>query len=137
MFGRLAAEQRAPGLDATIGDSLDQLCDDLGHNLADGDVVLEEQRFGTADDEVVDHHRHEIAAEGVVLAHGLCHGDLCSHTVGGRRENRLAVAALELEQAGKASESTHDLGTQRALRVRGEQLHCSLTGIDVHSRRSI
>ena len=64
--GCLPAEQRAAGVDAAVGDALHDLGDGLGNHLADGDVVLQEQRFGTADDEIVDTHGDQVAADGVV-----------------------------------------------------------------------
>jgi hypothetical protein len=44
MFGHLPADERATGLTATVGDTLDELLDVVGVELADGDVVEEEER---------------------------------------------------------------------------------------------
>ncbi len=49
VLGGLAADQRAAGLDARLGDALDDRRDPLGDDLAGGDVVGHEQRLGAAD----------------------------------------------------------------------------------------
>ena len=46
VLGHLAAEQRAAGLAAAVGDARDELVDHLGDELPDGDVVEEEERLG-------------------------------------------------------------------------------------------
>ncbi len=44
-------------------------------HLADGDVVLQEQRFGAAHHEVVDAHGHQVLADGVMFADRLRDGE--------------------------------------------------------------
>ncbi len=63
----------------------DDRVDPLRHELADGDVVLQEQRLGAADHQVVDHHRDQVDADGVVLVHRLRDRRLGADAVGGRR----------------------------------------------------
>jgi hypothetical protein len=137
MLGGLAAQERTTGLDAAVRDAFDQFGDNFGNNLADRDVILQKQRLGAADNEVVDHHGHQVTAQGVVLTHGLRDRDLRADTVGRRREYRFAIVTLELEESGKTTETAHDLRAQRAFGVRSKQFHGPLAGIDVHSRRSI
>ena len=71
VLGHLAADQRAAGLAAALGDARDELLDVVGVELADGDVVEEEQRLGALADEVVDAHGDEVDADGVEPAGGL------------------------------------------------------------------
>ena len=66
VLGGLAAEQRAAGVPAAVGDPGDDLGDLLRHDLADGDVVEQEQRLGAAGDQVVDDHRDQVDARRVV-----------------------------------------------------------------------
>lgn len=137
MLGGLATEQRATGLDAAFGDACDDLRDPLGHDATDGDVVLQEQRLGAADHEVVDDHRDEVETDRVVLVECLRHRELGADTVGGRREQRLLVSTLEREQTGEPTQAAHDLRAGGPLRVRGEQFDGSVTGLDVHARRGV
>ena len=65
MLGHLAAHQCATGLAAAVGHALDQLLDVVGVELADRDVVEEEQRLGALAHDVVDAHRHEVDADRV------------------------------------------------------------------------
>ena len=97
MLGRLAAEQRTAGDHAALGDAGDDRTDPFRDGAAHGDVVLEEQRFGAADDEVVDHHGHQVQADGVVDVHRLGDGEFGTDAVGGGRQDRFAVPAAERE----------------------------------------
>ena len=71
VLGHLAADQRAAGLAAALGHALDELLDVVGVELADGDVVEEEQRLGALAHEVVDAHGDEVDADGVEAPGGL------------------------------------------------------------------
>ena len=62
----LAADERAAGLPAALGDTGDDLVDRLGHELADRHVVEEEERLGTLRRDVVDRHRDAVDADRVV-----------------------------------------------------------------------
>ena len=68
VLGGLAADQRAAGLHAAVGDAGDHLLDVGRVELADRDVVQEEQRLGARHDDVVDDHRDEVDADRVVAA---------------------------------------------------------------------
>ena len=70
VLGHLAADQRAAGLAAALGHALDELLDVVGVELADRDVVEEEQRLGALADEVVDAHGDQVDADGVEAAGG-------------------------------------------------------------------
>jgi hypothetical protein len=65
-LGGLAADQRAAGDPATIGDARDDRRRDAGVELAGAKIVEEEQRLGPLHDQVVDAHRDQIDANGVV-----------------------------------------------------------------------
>ena len=103
MLGRLAAQQRTAGDHAAVGDTGDDLADPLRDGSPDGDVVLQEQRFGSAHHQVVDHHRDQVQAHGVVLVHGLGHRKFGAHPIGGGGQYRLSVASPEREQAREAA----------------------------------
>src|SRR6266545_2011138 len=69
VLGRLAAQQRAAGVAAAVGDAGADLGHPLGNDLAAGDVVQQEQRFGAARHEVVDDHGDQVDADRVVDVH--------------------------------------------------------------------
>ena len=92
VLGHLAADERAAGLPAALGHALDELLDVVGVELADRDVVEEEQRLGALADDVVDAHGHEVDADGVEATGGLGDERLGADAVGGRHEHRVAVA---------------------------------------------
>ena len=68
MLGGLAAEQRAAGLAAAVGDALDERRDALRVEAADRDVVEEEQRPRARAEHVVDAHRDQVDARRVQRA---------------------------------------------------------------------
>ncbi len=110
---RLAAEQRAAGLAAAVGDALD----DLGHPLevepADGDVVEEQRGLGAAREHVVDAHADQVDAR-VAQAAGLAlQQQLRADAVGARHEHGVAIAAGR-DEAREAAEIA-----QHARRARG------------------
>ncbi len=69
-LGRLAADQRAAGLEAALRDRGDNRLGDSGVELAGREIVEEEQRLGALDDEIVDAHGDEIDSDPVVAAQG-------------------------------------------------------------------
>ena len=67
-LGGLAADERRAGLDAPLGHAGDDGGDFLGHILAAGDVVQEEEGLCPGAEDIVDAHGHAVDAHGVVLA---------------------------------------------------------------------
>ena len=132
----LAAEQSAACLDAAFGNALDDLGDLLRNDLAHRNVVLEEQRLGAADHEVIDAHGDQVDADGVVLVHRLGDGELRAHAVRTSSENGLLVLA-QLEQTGKTAEAAHDLRAGGALGVRGEEGNGAVALFDAHAGSGI
>src|SRR3954470_3281047 len=67
-FGGVAADERATRFAASRSYSLDDLRTDLRRQLAACEVVEEEQRLGTLNDEVFHRHRNQIDPDGFVSA---------------------------------------------------------------------
>ena len=107
VLGGLAADQRAAGLDAGLGDALDDGRDPLGYDAAGGDVVGHEEGLGAADDQVVDDHADQVEPDRVVDVHGLGDGDLGADAVGGGGEQRAFVAGQHrgVEESGEAADA--------------------------------
>ena len=132
VLGHLAAEQRAPRLHAPVRDAADDVVDDLGDELADRDVVEEEERLRALHRDVVDRHRDEVDADGVVATGEAGDHRLGADAVGRRHEQRVVEAlGLEREQAAEAADVTDDLGSERRAHVRLDQLDRLLAGGDV------
>ena len=118
VLGGLAADQGAPGLEAGLGDALDDRGDPLGLDPAAGDVVGHEQRLCPADHQVVDDHADQVEADRVVDVHGLGDGDLGAGPVGGGGQDRLGVAGQGrgVVQPGEAAQGADHLGGRRSSR---------------------
>ena len=119
VLGGLAAEQHAPGPQAALVDAGDDVGDLLGHDLADHQVVEEEERDGAAGGDVVDAHRHEVDADGVEPAHAAGDLDLGADAVGAGDEH----GVLELRQAHGAAETAEAAEDERVLRALEPLLH--------------
>ena len=112
-FGGLAADQRAAGFPAAFGDAGDDRGRGFRIELAAGEIVEEEQRFGALHDEVVDRHRDQVDADAVMQA-GLDRDlELGADAVGGGDQDRvLEAGGLEVEQAAEAADL--GIGARRA-----------------------
>ena len=108
---RLAADQRAAGQQAGLGDALHDRRDPLRYDAAGGDVVGHEQRLSAADHEVVDHHADQVEPDGVVHVHRLGDGHLGADAVGGGGQQGSSVAGQRggVEQAGEAAQPADHL----------------------------
>src|SRR5699024_3661242 len=132
VLGGFPTEQCCAGLDTTLGDAGDDLGDVLGNNLADGDVVLQEQRLSATADQIIDAHGDQVDADGVVLVHHLGDNELGAHAVGTRGQDRLPVLT-QLEQSGETTEVAADLRAGCTLGQWGKQFDGTVTGLDVHA----
>ena len=119
VLGGLAAEQHALGPQAALVDAGDDVGDLLGHDLADDEVVEEEQRDGAAGGDVVDAHRDEVDADGVEPADAAGDLDLGAHAVGAGHEH----GVLEARQAHGAAEPAEAAEDERVLRALQPLLH--------------
>ena len=104
-LGGLAANQGTSGLPAALRDAGDNGGPNLRIELAAGEIVEKEQRFGALYHEIVHRHRHEVDTDRVVPASGGRDLDLGSDPVGGRHQDGVAKArSLEVEQASEAAD---------------------------------
>ena len=139
VLGGLAADQRAAGEHAALGDALDDRGDPLGHDLAAGDVVGHEQRLGAADHEVVDDHADQVEADRVVPVGGRGDGDLGADAVGRGREQRTPVGRERagVEQPGEPADAADHLGPGRLGHPGLHQLDRAVAGLDVDAGRGV
>ena len=139
VLGGLATDQRAAGLDARLGDALDDRRDPLGDDPAGGDVVGEEQRLRAAHDQVVDEHADQVEPDRVVLVERLRDRHLGAHAVGGAGQQRPLVRLQRagVEQAGEAADAADHLGAAGLLDPALHQLHGPVTGLDRDTGRGV
>ena len=137
-FGGLAADQRAAGLPAALGDAGDDRRALLGVELAGGEIVEEEQRLGALHDEVVDAHGDEVDADRVVLA-GF-DGDLelgADAVIGGDQHRIDEAGGLEVEQPAEAADLAVGARPPRRAHQRLDLLDHGVAGVDVDARLGI
>ena len=82
MFSGFPAKQGTSSLGAGHSNALHDSRNAFRIDLATGDLVGHEQRFSTADDEIVDHHADQVETDGVVAVQRLRNSNLCAYPVG-------------------------------------------------------
>ena len=83
--------------------------------LAAREVIEEEKRLGAEREDVVDAHRDEIDADGVVAVELERELELGADAVGAGDQHRLAIAFGQLEQRAEAADAGEHAGAHRAL----------------------
>ena len=107
-LGRLAADQRAAGEPAALGDAADHGRRLLHLQPAGGEIIEEEQRLGALHHQIVDAHGDQVDADGVVLPGLDRDPQLGADAVRGRHQHRVGEAGgLEVEQGAEAAQPAH------------------------------
>ena len=134
MLRHLAANKSASAQFAAIGDAGDDFRHGFGLQLADRDVVEEEQRLSAGGEDVVDAHGDQIDADGVVLARHLRQLDLRSHAIGSRHEDRIGhlLRDFDREQAAESADVAANLVAIRTMNriLDGVYRASALCGVD-------
>ena len=105
-FGGFAADQRAAGLPAALGDRRDDRRGDVIVELPGGIIIEEEQRLGALNDEIVGAHRDQIDADAVMTSGLDRELELGADAVVRGDQQGIAIARrLEIEEAAKAASS--------------------------------
>ena len=137
-FSRFAAEESAARFLAGMGDTFDN-----GRNLdrvelADGDVVQEEERFGALDENVIDGHGDAVLTDCIVFAHHDGQAEFRADAVGTADQDRfLDVAVHQGKEAAKAAKVTEDFRTVRGFDRIFHQFYGFVASIDVDAGISI
>src|SRR4029453_17354770 len=133
MFGSFPTEQRTACLRARHGDALDDRRDAFWMDLATGDVVGHEQRFGAAHDKIVDDHADQIETNGVVAIEGLCNSDLGAYPIGRCRQHRMIALGepTGVEETREATDAANALRTPSLGNPFLHQLDSAVTNLDV------
>ena len=130
-LGGLAADQRAAGLLAALGDALDHVGGDVDVELAAREVVEEEQRLGARTRMSLT----LIATRSMPTVSWRFEREreleLGAHAVGARDQHRLAKALADLDQRAEAADAAQHLGAHRALGERLDALDQRVAGVDV------
>jgi hypothetical protein len=104
-FGGLAADQRAAGLAAALGDAGDHGGGDSIVEFAGGIIVEKEERLRALHDKIVDAHGDEIDADRVMFAAVDGEFELGTDTVIGGDEQRIGEAcSAQVEKAAETAE---------------------------------
>ena len=115
VLGHLAAHERTARKLAAIGHALYDLGHVLGLDMADGNIVQEEEGFGAARKDVVHAHGNKILAHGLVAIEHLRQHELGAHTVGAADEDGVLhiFEGRSGEQATEPADAADDLRARR------------------------
>ncbi len=138
MLGGLTPEERRVGLTTSLGDAGDQYRELARVHRADCDVVEHEEGFRADADEVVDEHRHEVDAHGVVATDHPRDFEFGTDPVRGGDEHRLVVLLrLQCEETPEAADTADDTFTVRALDAGLDALDDLVAGFDGDARAGV
>ncbi len=131
---RLAADQGAAVVLAGLGHPADDLFGHLGIELADGQVVHEEQRRGALHHDVVDAVVHQVAADGVVQVHLEGELQLGAHAVyAGDQHRVLELLLVHLEQPAVAADLAQHVLVEGAVGEILDALLGTISPLDVNA----
>ena len=99
--------------------------------LAGRVVIEEEQRLRALHHHVVDAHRDQVDADGVVAAGVDREAQLGADAVGAGHQHRMPVAGRQLHQRAEAADAGEHLAALRALHQRLDALDELVAGVDV------
>ena len=137
-FRRLAADQRAAALAATLRDTGNDAAGVVDVEFSGGEIVEKEQRLGALDDQIVDAHGHKIDADRIVQPGIDGNLQLRANAVIGRNQDRIAKAGrLQVKQPAKPAEISVRPRPPRRLHQRFDGSHQRIARIDVDPRISI
>uniref|UniRef100_A0A914YK63 Uncharacterized protein n=1 Tax=Panagrolaimus superbus TaxID=310955 RepID=A0A914YK63_9BILA len=136
-FSGFAADQRTAGLGAAVGDAAHDRCGGVDVQLAGGEVVQEEQRFGALHQHVVHAHGDQVDADRIVAVQLVGQLQLGAHAVGTRHQHRLAVLVGQVEQGTEATQAAHHFRAEAALDQGLDPLDQRIAGVDVDPRVTI
>ena len=132
-LGRLAADQRAAGVPAGTRQTGDHLQHHVPLDLPHGDVVEEEERHRSLDQDVVDAVIHEVHADGLVVAGLDRHLQLGADAVGAAHEDRPAERAggRQVVQTAERADLRQDPLLEGATGDQPDALDGAHLGVDV------
>jgi hypothetical protein len=131
----LAADQRAAGFPAGLGDAGDNRGGRFRIELAAGEIVQKEQRLGALHHQVVDRHRDQVDADAAMQARLDRDLDLGADAVGGRNQNRVLEArSLEIEQPAKTADFSVGAGPRGGANQRLDQVDQPVARVDIDAR---
>ena len=99
--------------------------------LAGGEIVEEEQRLGALHQDVVDAHRHQVDADGVVAVELERQLQLGADAVGAGNQHRLLEFLGNLDQRAEAADARQHFGAHGALGQRLDALDQGIAGVDI------
>ena len=133
MLGGFTADECATGLLAARGDALDDLARHRHVEPLANVIVEEEQRLGALDQDVVDAHRDQVHADGVVAVEREGKFELGPDPVGAGDQHRFAIALGQLDQRAEPADAGQDLRAQGTLGEWLDLLDQGIARIDVHT----
>jgi hypothetical protein len=133
-FGRLAADECAAGLAAAFGDARNDLGRHPRLQLPGGEIIQEEERLRALGQDIVNAHRYEIDANGIVTTGGEGQHQLGADAIRSRDEHRILEARrLQIEQAAESAQRSIGAGAARRGRHRLDRLDQRFACVDVHT----
>jgi hypothetical protein len=130
-FGGFATDQRAAGQFAALGDAADNRRSSIDIELAAGEVVEEEQRFGAEHENVIDAHGDQILTDRIVAVQVESQAQLGADAIGTGHQHRLLVALRHFEQRAETANTAEHAFAQGLFGKRFDPFDEFITRIDI------
>jgi hypothetical protein len=130
-LGGFTADQRTASQFAALGNAADDRSGGVDIELAAGEVVEEEQRFGTEDQDVIDAHRDQILTDRIVSVQLESQAQLGTDAIRAGNQDRLLVALRHFEQRAEAADTAEHAFAQRLLGHRLDTVDKGIARIDI------
>src|SRR6185503_1742349 len=121
---RLSTDQRTSRLRAPFCDALHDSSRRVFVKLAGSKIIQEKQRLGALNDNVVDAHRHQVNADGVIKAALDRDLHLCADAIVGGDQDRVdEPRRLEIEQSAETAKLRARSRTSSGSGERADSVH--------------
>ena len=132
-FSGFAANQRTTGKFAAFANTADDIGRDIDIQFAGGVVIQEEQRFSALHDNIVDAHRDQIDADGVMTLQVHGQTQLGADAIGAGNQYRLFVTGWQRDQRAKAAKTGHHFRTAGTVGHMLDALNEGVACFDIHT----
>ena len=137
-LGGFAAGQGATRQLAALGDAPDDGFGKVDVEASGGEIVQEVEWFGAGDEDIVDAHRHQVDADGVVAIQGGSQFQFRADTVRSGDQHRVPVPCQgQLEQGAEAADGAQHSRSVRLPRRRTDPADEFVAGFDMHAAVSV
>ena len=132
-FSRFTAHQRTARLQTAFGNTINDAGCGIHIQFASRIVVEEKQRLSALNYEVVDAHRDQIDANGVMAFQIHRQTQFCAYAIRAGNQYRFTIFLRQCAQRTEATQTTHHFRATRFLYYAFDSINQSITCININT----